>query len=106
MDQFRHEYNEERPHQALGQKRPVLLYRPSPRPYPSELAPIEYPPHFETRKVGARGAVWWVDRKLFVSHTFRGETLGFEPMDLDIWSVYFGPVLIARFNQKNRRFYT
>lgn len=106
FDRFRHEYNQERPHQALGQKRPAVLYQPSTRPFPKELLPIEYPGHFETRKADDRGTVKWTDRKLFVSHTFRGEILGFEPIDTGIWSVYFGPVLIARFDERRHRFYT
>ena len=37
FDEFRHVYNNERPHEALGQKRPATIYRPSPRPYPESL---------------------------------------------------------------------
>ena len=33
FDAFRHEYNHERPHEALGQRPPAEFYRPSPRPF-------------------------------------------------------------------------
>lgn len=42
FDLFRREYNDVRPHEALGQVPPAKLYEPSPRTYPSELAPPEY----------------------------------------------------------------
>jgi hypothetical protein len=34
FDEFRREYNEQRPHQALGQTTPASHYEPSPREYP------------------------------------------------------------------------
>ena len=42
FDHFRHSYNNERPHEALGQRPPVRLYTPSFRPYPAlSLTPQE-----------------------------------------------------------------
>src|SRR5204862_3836269 len=43
---FRDEYNAVRPHEALSDATPASLYTRSPRPYPSTLPPVEYPPHF------------------------------------------------------------
>jgi len=37
FDRFRHDYNDVRPHEALGQVPPASCYRPSPRPYPHKL---------------------------------------------------------------------
>src|SRR4051812_13240358 len=37
FDRFRREYNDERPHEALGMRRPASLYRPSARRYPRPL---------------------------------------------------------------------
>ena len=34
FDRFRHSYNNERPHETLGQMPPASLYTPSPRPHP------------------------------------------------------------------------
>jgi len=49
FDRFRREYNEERPHEALGMRTPGSLYRPGPRPFPERLPALEYPGHFEKR---------------------------------------------------------
>ena len=42
FDTWRAVYNHERPHQALELAVPASRYRPSPRPYPETLPPIEY----------------------------------------------------------------
>src|SRR5262249_40248246 len=64
---FRRLYNEERPHQALGGRPPAALYDRSPRPYPSRLAPIEYPGHFVVRRVVNGGQIFFKTRLLFIS---------------------------------------
>src|SRR6266536_4942834 len=102
FDRFRHEYNEERPHEALEQRRPVTLYVPSTRPYPERLPPIEYPGYYETRKVDHTGMIRWHAERVFISHTLEGETIAFEEIDDGIWSVYYGVVLLARFDERER----
>src|ERR1700689_478769 len=41
FDEFRREYNEERPHESLGQTTPASHYQPSAREYPRRLAEVE-----------------------------------------------------------------
>ena len=53
---FRLEYNDERPHEGLGQAPPASAYEPSSRELPEKLAPIEYPGHFEVRLVSRNSA--------------------------------------------------
>jgi putative transposase len=105
FDEFRDVYNNERPHEALGQKRPATIYRPSPRPYPESLPPIEYAGHLQTRKVGQNGMMHWKNSVVFTSKTLRGEWVGLEEIDDGIWSLYYGPVLLARFDEREMRFY-
>lgn len=105
FDDFVHEFNEERPHQSLGQRRPTTLYTPSPRPFPERLPRLEYDGRYETRIVSDNGMVKWKKHLIFASHTLCRQTLGFEEIDDGVWSVYFGSVLIARFNESERRFY-
>src|SRR5436190_4070595 len=56
FDAFRQEYNEERPHEALGGEPPGRLWRPSARPYPEKMPEPEYPEHTEKRLVSNAGA--------------------------------------------------
>jgi transposase InsO family protein len=105
FDQFVHDFNHERPHEALGQKRPATLYTPSPRPYPESLPPIDYGGHLEIRKVDDRGTIKWKNEKLFLSHTLNGEMVGLEEIDDGIWSLFYGSTLLARFDERERKFY-
>jgi transposase InsO family protein len=105
FDTFRHEYNHERPHEALDQIRPASIYESSSQPYPDHLPPITYPGHFETRRVSHNGMMRWRDDRIFISKTLIGETIGFEEVDDGIWSVFYGNVLLARFDERERSFY-
>lgn len=105
FDRFRDDYNNERPHEGLGQKRPVTLFVPSPRPYPSKLPPLNYPGHYETRKADHGGLISWKGEKLFLSSTLAGEHLGLEQIDDHVWSIYYGSVLLARFDERERKIY-
>jgi putative transposase len=113
FDRFVLEYNEERPHEAIGQRTPHSLYRSSPRPYPARIAPIEYPGHFEVRRVSHNGGIRWRHSSsvgpnngwVNISHVLAEENVGLEEVDDGIWSVYFGPVLLGRFDERELRLY-
>jgi|SRR5688572_3412517 len=92
FDRFRKEYNDERPHEALGQKPPVEFYRSSARPYPSKLQQVEYDSHFEVRKVVSNGVFHWKDQKIFVTKILAGERVGLVEIDDGCWRVYFSRV--------------
>jgi hypothetical protein len=97
---FRREYNEERPHEALQQRPPAELYRPSPRPYPTTLPPLEYANADAVRRVGPSGSIGWQGRRLCVSHTLCGQDVGLTEIDDARWAVYFGPVLLGHFDER------
>lgn len=105
FDRFLEEYNNERPHEALSQKRPATMYKSSPRPYPGSLPALQYPGHLEIRKVDDRGTIKWKNERLFLSHTLLGERVGLEEIGEGTWSLYYSSVLLARFNERERRFY-
>lgn len=105
FDEFRRCYNEQRPHEALAFRTPSELYTPSPRDYPSQLPEPEYPGHFEVRFVHQGGEIRWRGQYLFLSECLGGERVGLEECDEGVWSVYFGEVLLARLNDRERRLY-
>ena len=100
---FRHEYNEERPHEALADRVPAQLYATSPRPYPRTLPPLDYAGHLEVRRVYDNGCLWWRQRVLFVSEALVGQHVAFEEVDDGLWTVYFGTVALARFDERQHR---
>jgi transposase InsO family protein len=100
FDRFRREYNEERPHEALGQVTPASRYAPSPRPYPARLPALEYPAHWEVRRVSGNGGVRWYDAWVNVSHVLAEESVGFEEVEAGVWNVAFGPLVLGRFDER------
>lgn len=103
FDAFRAEYNAERPHEALGNDTPADHYAPPPRAYPARLAHPEYPGHFEVRYVSRNGGVRWHNQWVNVSHVLAEEYVGLEEVDDGVWPVYFGPVLLGRFDERDLR---
>ncbi len=99
FDRFRARYNTERPHEALDDATPASCYTPSPRPYPATLPVLEYPGHFERRRVSRNGGIRWQHRWVNVSHLLAELDVGFEEIDDGLWNVYFGPVWLGRFHE-------
>lgn len=100
---FRTEFNEERPHEALGQETPASRYRRSSRKLPKKLPPIEYPGHFEVRLVSKNCGIRWKNHRVCVTHTLAGEYVGLEEVDDGVWDVYFGPVKLGRMDERTLR---
>jgi len=100
FDAFRTEYNEERPHQALGGETPAALWRPSNRPYPKTLPKPDYPAHFEKRLVSNAGCFRFKKQVTFLSQALKQEWIGLEEVDDGRWSVHFYDVLLARLDER------
>ncbi|HUG44063.1 MAG TPA: IS481 family transposase [Acidobacteriota bacterium] len=103
FDRFLAEYNEERPHQALDWKTPSELYEPSERSYPSRLPAVEYPGHYEVRKVSSSGRIKLRNQAYFLSLVLEAEQVGPEEVDDGIWSIYLGPFRIGRLDDRHGR---
>lgn len=89
FDAFQREYNHERPHEALDQKPPARLFKASPRSYPSRIPDLEYPAHYEVRKVSTGGCFWWHSQEIFVNNSLEGEQVGLVEFEDGLWKVYF-----------------
>jgi transposase InsO family protein len=95
FDTWRKEYNELRPHEALGQKAPATFYAPSARLYPAELPEPQYPAHFETRRVNGAGNVLWQGHKYYAGWCLPHQTVGLEELDDGKWLLHFGEHALA-----------
>jgi putative transposase len=100
FNRFRHEYNDDRPHEALDQDTPASHYRPSSRPLPPRLAPLQYPGHFEVRLVSRNSGIRWNRHWVCVTHTLAGEYVGLEEVGDGLWDVYFGPLKLGRMDER------
>jgi putative transposase len=107
FDAFRRDYNEERPHEALGQATPASRYRPSPRPYPARLEEPWYDAEHAVRRVRPTGEIKWGGDLVFISEALAGEPVGIVETERGDWLVRFAEVelgTIDRRSKKLRRF--
>ena len=95
FDEWRKEFNEVRPHEALGQKPPATYYERSPRIMPAELPELTYPPQFEERRVNQSGFILFERRKVYLGWCLPREVVGLEPLEGGKWIVHFGPHALA-----------
>jgi transposase InsO family protein len=76
FDEFVDEFNNERPHEALGMKRPAQVYKPSPRKLPKVTSELEYLQHDDTMLVDRRGYIVFRQRRIYLSTALALETVG------------------------------
>jgi hypothetical protein len=88
FDAFVHEFNAERPHEALAMRCPAELYTASPRPYDG-LPELEYPFHDRDILVTACGRICMNRKKINVSTVLAGQKLRIKQVDDGIWLVSF-----------------
>jgi transposase InsO family protein len=98
FEQFRHLYNTERPHEALGQVPPARVYTPSPRAFDGVLRSPDYPDQAQVRRVRTRGAIRWRGDEIFISQALTREPIGLFPIADDVWLVKYGPVVLGTMN--------
>lgn len=110
FDEFVDDYNNERPHEALGQVTPSELYKRSRRRYPRELEDPEYPRGFETRRAYPNGVISVGETQWYLSNSLANQLIGLEPVDDGCWRACFGPVTLGLLDtrrneqRKDRRF--
>jgi len=88
FDAFMHEFNVERPHEALAMKCPREFYAPSTRPYDG-LPDLAYPLHDRDILVTACGRICLHRKKIVISNVLAGQSLGIKEVDEGIWLVSF-----------------
>lgn len=100
---FANDYNHERPHQALGMKRPADIYEKSPRQYRG-ITDITYPGFDKTLLVTSCGRVCINKMKIHISKAFANQPLGLQEADDNLWEVHFLDYLLGYFDEISRKF--
>jgi len=86
FDTFVQQFNQERPHQALGMRVPADVYVRSPRVYRG-LEELAYPFHDATFTVTQCGRICFKGRKVNLSHVFAGQNVGVTQVGERTWLV-------------------
>jgi putative transposase len=103
FDAFRQTFNEERPHEALGQTPPAQHYAPPPRPYSGRLRQPDYADGQAVRRVRSNGDIKWRGERLFISETLIGEPLGLREIGDSVFEISYGPAVLGTIG-RDRKF--
>ena len=101
---FCREFNQERPHEALGQRPPVVFYERSKKEYPERLPDQRgYPEEWERRRVRKAGQMKWKGKNVQLSKALWGQEIGLRPLHDGCWEIYFEVLALGTFNERKGR---
>lgn len=98
---WRREYNEDRPHEALGQRPPAHLYEASARRYPRKLLRPEPLSWTDVCRIENDGCIRWHRRKLHITNALIGENVELERTTETNWVVRYGPLELGTVDAGN-----
>lgn len=101
---WRDKYNNQRPHEALGMKRPGEVYEPSQRQYIESVPKYEYGGEYHVIKVNNWGYVRFDKWQVYLSETMRGQYIEFRPgADGETFIACYRNFKIAEFDTQTGR---
>jgi len=104
FDIWRHEYNYERPHNALGLDTPFKRYRASKLQMPQKLKEPEYDNGRNLRKVNCKGYIIIQSQRYFMSDSLIGKTLEVIPLSETDIGLYYSEFRVAKIDLEERIF--
>jgi putative transposase len=103
FEAFRHDFNHERPHQALGQRPPARFYDRSPRKPPNRPPEPDYPAEAAVRTVRSNGEIKWRGQLVHICSALAGETIAVEEDEAGDWRVRFYDHPLGIIDRKQNR---
>jgi transposase InsO family protein len=90
FSEFQQHFNHERPHEAIGQKRPGDLYVPSTRAFSGQLPPVDYPMHDDVLLVRGKGVIQiGYGRRFYLSEALTNHPVGLRELADGRWLITF-----------------
>jgi putative transposase len=99
---FQHLYNEERPHQALGNATPADCYQASTRRFDGVLREPEYGDDREVRRVRHNGEIKLNGLMIYITEALAGEPIALAEDEAG-WTVSYGPVVLGTISHHGDR---
>jgi len=104
FDEFRDEFNDERPHEAIGMRCPSKVYRSSGRAYRG-MPELEYPLADDVREVASNGVVCMPDGERFhLAAALARERVGIQEVDDGRWLLVFASMELGHYDEREKRF--
>ena len=106
FNRFTKEYNNERPHEALGMVTPSQVYKKSNRLYPEKIEEWDYPGEYLVKYVCRNGAIRvGHDKWLFVGTALNEKRVGLEQLEEDIYRLFFRDFFLGYVDGRELRVY-
>ena len=105
FDAFRHDFNHNRPHEALGQKTPARFYHHSPRTMPDRLPEPWYDADHAVRRVRSNGEIKWQGKTIFISEALVGEPIGIRQIEDGHWLLRFADINLGLIDRRTSKFH-
>jgi transposase InsO family protein len=103
FDLFRAEYNDVRPHEALGFRTPSTAYSSSARSFPERPRELEYAAGVELRRTDDKGFISLRNYSLKLAPAMRYVTVGLKPVDDERWQLQFGALQLGFIDGREQR---
>lgn len=103
FETWRREFNEERPHEALGMRTPAELYRASERSWSGTPGELSYP-QMSVRKVTRTGTIRYEAESIFISQALSGWQVGLLARKDGNLDVYFSRLLLGQLEPESAAF--
>jgi putative transposase len=100
FDAFQQRYNDERPHEGIGDRTPSSLWTPSSRVFPEHVAAPRYPAHMEVRRVTSAGTFKLHGQRLFLSETLQHQDIGLAEVADGIWNIVYYRTLLGKIDER------
>ena len=95
FERWRRKFNEERPHEALGQAVPAVFYQPSPRVYGRGRTSFVYAQDYVVRRVRSNGEIRWQAGLRYVGQAVIGQLVGLREAQAGRMEVWFEDYLLG-----------
>ena len=104
FETFRHDFNEVRPHEALGQETPASRHTAATRAYPDRIEEPWYDADHQVRRVRPDGTIKWRGELLFIGEALVGERVGLAETQDGGWVVRFADLSLGMINAQGKNF--
>jgi transposase InsO family protein len=103
FNRFTSEFNNERPHEALGQRTPASLYSPSAREFPAKIHPVEYNTNTVVRHIHTNGCMKWKGSIIYIAENLIGEDIGLRQISDHEWEMRYSFHYLGIFDELKKK---